>query len=194
MLPIPPTFNIKGKLLALAVLCFFASTALTAQSAHSLAFEFQAYPTGLIPGLRFEYGFQARHSLHVRAGYNWIRHGGNGVQDNEWGDGFGGTAGYRYYFRDGWSGWFLGARADAWRSRLHWEDQDANGAVVSDGISKILVMQPTAEAGYLFRLGKGEWFIAPAAAFGVEVNVKTEGAKVGEGTILLLGVSAGRRF
>lgn len=194
MHPIPLILRLTCKLPALLLLWFLAGGGLGAQSVSALAIEFQGYPTGLIPGLRFEYGFRARHSLHLRAGYNWIRHGSNGVQDNEWGDGWGGTAGYRYYFREGWSGWFLGARADVWRNRLHWEDKDAAGAVLTEGVSKITVFQPTAEGGYLFPLGSGKWFVTPSAAFGMEVNVKTEGAKVGEGAILLLGVSLGRRF
>lgn len=175
--------------------CFFLlpATGLTAQSAHSLAFEFQAYPTGLIPGLRYEYAFHAQHSLHLRLGYNWIRHGDQGVQDHEWGDGFGGTAGYRYFFRPAWKGWFFGARADLWRNRIHWEAKNDAGVVTDRGLSKIVVGQPTAEAGYRFWLGNA-WFLAPAAALGVEINMKTEGAKVGEGLILLLGISAGRQF
>ena len=176
-------------------LSLLTASAVAAQSVHTLAFEFQAYPTGLIPGLTFEHGFGARHSLHARLGYNWIRHGDKGVQDKEWGDGLGGTLGYRYFFRPAWQGWFLGARADFWRSRLHWEDKDAAGAVINAGLSKISVIQPTAEAGYRFPLGaNGSWFLAPSAALGVEINVKTDGAKVGEGMILLLGISAGRQF
>lgn len=168
--------------------------ATTQAALHSLAFEFQAYPTGIIPGLRFDYHFKSRHSLHLRAGYNRVRHGDLGVQDNEQGDGFGGTLGYRYYFRKGWSGWFAGARSDVWRNQLDWQDKDDNGAVIGAGTSKIVVLQPTAEAGYLFLLGKSPWFVAPSLAFGVEINVKTEGAPMGEGTILLLGASVGRRF
>ncbi len=160
----------------------------------SLAFEFQAYPTGLIPGLRFDYHFKSRHSLHLRAGYNRVRHGDLGVQDDERGDGFGGTLGYRYYFRKGWSGWFAGARSDVWRNKLNWQDKDDNGVVIDAGTSKIVVLQPTAEAGYLFFLRKTLWFVAPSLAFGVEINVKTEGAPMGEGTILLLGVSVGKRL
>lgn len=156
------------------------------------AFEFQAYPTGLIPGVRADYFFGARHSLSARAGYNWVRHGDQGVQDNEWGDGFGGSLGYRYFFRVGWTNWFLGARSDVWANRMHWEDKDANGQVTGSGLSKIVVVQPTAEGGYLFPLGKNGWFIAPSVAFGVEINVKTTGADVGEGAIFLLGFSVGK--
>lgn len=171
------------------------STALPAQtSASSIGIEFQAYPTGLIPGLRFDYNFASRHGVQLRAGYNWVRHRDLGVQDNEEGDGFGGTLGYRFYFRDGWTGWFAGARCDLWRNQLDWQDKDDNGVVTGSGTSKITVIQPTAEGGYLFTLGNGGWFLAPSLAFGVEVNVKTEGAPMGEGTILLVGVCVGKRF
>ena len=180
--------------LSLSVLC--QSQRIGAQSQHpvSLGFEFQAYPTGLIPGLRLDYHFKSHHSVHMRAGYNWVRHRDLGVQDHEEGDGFGGTLGYRYYFRNGWTGWFGGARCDLWRNQLDWQDKDDNGVVIADGTSRIMVLQPTAEAGYLLLLGKSPWFLAPSIAFGVEVNVKTEGAPVGEGTILLLGICLGKRF
>jgi hypothetical protein len=181
---------------AALLLCFFCLTApvLSAQAPWSLAFEFQAYPTGLIPGLRADYTFGQHHSLHARVGYNWVRHRDLGVQDDERGDGFGGTLGYRYYFREGFRGWFLGGRTGVWRNTMAWQDKDDSGTILSKGVSKIIVVQPTAEAGFLFPLGNSPWFVAPSAAFGVEVNVKTEGAQVGEGLIILLGVSVGRRL
>lgn len=178
------------------LLCIFGVLpfALSAQSNWALAFEFQAYPTGLIPGLRADYQFQRQHSLHIRAGYNWIRHGSNGVQDDERGDGFGGTLGYRYYFRGNWTRWFIGARSDVWRNSLAWQDRANDGTVLNQGTSKITVLQPTAEAGYRFPLGTHAWFFAPSAALGVEINIKTTGAQVGEGLIVLLGFSLGRNF
>lgn len=164
------------------------------QSPWSLAFEFQAYPTGLIPGLQLGYQFNERHNLHLRAGYNLVRHRDLGVQDDERGAGFGGTLGYRYFFKAGRTGWFAGARTDVWRNTIDWQDKDSGGNILTEGTSKITVLQPTAEAGYRFVLGSGSWFVAPAAAFGVEINVKTEGAQVGEGSILLLGFSLGQNL
>ncbi|TNE58008.1 MAG: DUF3575 domain-containing protein, partial [Bacteroidetes bacterium] len=154
----------------------------------------QAYPTGLIPGAHAEYLFQQHHCLQTRAGYNLVRHRDLGVQDDERGDGWGGTLGYRYYFREGWSGWFLGARNDIWRNRIDWLDKDDNGTTIDNGTSKIIVVQPTAEAGYRFLLGDSGWFISPSAAYGIEINVQTNGKDVGEGTIMLIGISAGKRF
>ncbi len=188
------TITLRALLMTGFLIAGTSFIALSAQSPLSLAFEFQAYPTGLIPGVRIDYAVKERHCLHARLGYNWVRHRDLGVQDKEWGDGFGGTLGYRYFFKNNRKGWFLGARTDLWRNRIHWEDKDANGNVRSSGLSKITVVQPTAEGGYLFPLGAGNWFLAPAVAFGVEINVQTQGAKVGEGTILLLGLSAGRWF
>lgn len=184
-------------LLLLLAADLFPTQPISAQStpsAVSLAVEFQAYPTGLIPGFRADYYFHSRHSVHLRAGYNWIRHGNKGVQNNEQGDGFGGTLGYRYFFHGGWSGWLAGARMDVWRNRIDWLDYAPGGGIQASGTSKILVWQPTVECGYQFQPGQGDWFITPSIAFGAEVNVKTEGVAVGEGAILLLGISAGKMF
>lgn len=159
-----------------------------AQTTTDLSFEFQAYPTGLIPGIRLEWGFQERHALHLRVGYNWIRHRDLGVHADERGDGFGGTLGYRYFLSQDFRAWFLGLRADIWRNKVAWEDPNASG------VSNIWVLQPTLEGGYLFLLGENQWIFAPSLAFGAEINVVTEGAEVGQGLILLLGFSVGKRF
>ncbi len=163
-------------------------------SVFDLNFEFQAYPTGLIPGLRLEKGFADQHAVHLRLGYNWIRHRDLGVQDDERGDGYGFTLGYKYYFREAFQAWFLGARNDIWFNTLDWEDYDAGGNVVDSGTTKITVVQPTAEVGFTFVSGEGKWTFSPNLAFGYEVNVKTDGAEVGEGAILLLGIKIGPRF
>jgi hypothetical protein len=38
------------------------------------------------------------------------------------------------------------------------------------------------------------WIFTPGIAFGVEINVKTEGEPVGEGAIILVGLMLGKRF
>ncbi len=185
----------KIKLFLVASLCLFFSTFARSQSGlFDLNFEFQAYPTGLIPGLRLEKGFADRHALHLRLGYNWIRHRDLGEHGDERGDGYGFTIGYKYYLREGFEGWFLGLRDDTWFNTIDWEDYAANGAVVANGTTDITVVQPTAEAGYTFLLGDGGWTFTPNVAFGFEINVKTEGSDVGQGAILLLGVKIGPRF
>lgn len=183
------------KLLITACLFILCRPVISGQSrSFDLSFEFQAYPTGLIPGLRLEKGFADRHALHLRLGYNWIRHRDLGEHDDERGDGFGFTLGYKYHLQDDFEGWFLGLRDDTWFNTLDWEDYDAGGAVIAGGRSEIVVVQPTAEAGYTFVLGNGGWTFSPNVAFGFEINVKTEGADVGQGAILLLGVKVGPRL
>lgn len=177
---------------------YFCITLICATYAQSGVFdlnlEVQAYPTGIIPGIRLEKGFADQHAVHLRLGYNWIRHRDLGVHDDERGDGFGFTVGYKYYFKEGFEGWFLGLRDDTWFNSLDWEDYDGGGNVTASGTSDIIVVQPTAEGGYTFTLGDGSWTFTPNVGFGFEVNVKTDGAEVGQGAILLLGVKIGPRF
>ena len=57
-------------LLSSVFLAFFLLTTdkLQAQDrVFDLGFEFQAYPTGLIPGLRLESGFGEQHAVHLPA-------------------------------------------------------------------------------------------------------------------------------
>ncbi len=157
------------------------------------SFEFQAYPTGLIPGIRIEGGFAERHAAHLRLGYTWIRHGDAGKHDDERGKGFGLTLGYRYFFKpEGFRGFFLGARNDFWFNEIDWKN-DVGQAGETSGTTEIIVVQPTVEAGWLFVFNE-KWVLAPTLAFGYEVNVKTEGEPTGEGMIMLAGLSLGRRF
>ena len=58
----------------------------------SLVFEFQAYPTGIIPGFTYERFFSPRQSLNFRIGRQIIRHGDEGRQDDERGEGGGGNS------------------------------------------------------------------------------------------------------
>ena len=186
--------KIKKTGLFFGLFLLFSGLASAQSSIFDLNFEFQAYPTGLIPGLRLEKGFADQHAVHLRLGYNWIRHRDLGEHSDERGDGYGFTLGYKYYFREGFQGWQLGLRNDIWFNTLDWEDYDIEGMLFDSGTTKITVVQPTAEAGYTFLLGDGGWTFTPTAAFGFEINVKTEGADVGQGAILLLGIKIGPRF
>ena len=164
-----------------------------AQAQTDLSFEFQAYPTGLIPGVRVSKLFKEQNAAHLRLGYNWIRHRDLGVHEDERGDGFGFTLGYRRYFSPNYERWFLGGRSDLWFNELAWKDNIGTADEVS-GLSNIVVVQPTLEGGYLFLLDEGRTFISPSVGFGFEVNVKTEGAEMGQGAILLLGCTLGVRL
>ena len=153
--------------------------------------EIQVYPTGLIPGLRFEKSFTKRDLYTARIGYQIIDHGSKGEHDSEKGSGFGGTLGYKHYFTKYFVGPSLGARTDYWRNSIDWETQTDTG--VRAGNSEVQVIQPTVEFGWGFSIGEN-FVITPSAAFGFEINIKTVGEGTGEGLIMLAGVTAAYRF
>ena len=157
-----------------------------------IGLETQVYPTGVIPGLRFAAGFGERNAVHIRLGLQFIDHRGLGEHDEETGNGWGFTLGYRRYFEDGYRGWFWGLRNDIWFNDIDWADGE--GANRVSGFTEIVVVQPTAEGGYLFVPGDGNFTIAPALGFGFEVNVQTEGEPTGQGAILLVGLTLGWRI
>lgn len=167
----------------------FFSSILMAQT--DLTFEFQAYPTGLIPGLRIEKHFKEKYAVHLRLGYNWIRHRDLGKHKDERGQGYGFTLGYKRYFKEAYKGFFLGARNDFWFNEIDWWDLDENDDR-KVGLTKITVVQPTLEAG--FAMQKNQLVFTPTIAFGFEFNVKTEGEPTGEGPVLLLGFNFGYRL
>ena len=168
------------------------NTGLLAQSGNvfDLGVEFQAYPTGILPGVRAELGFAEKNSVHLRVGANNFNHRDLGVQDAESGGGLGFTLGYKRYLKTGFTGWYGGVRSDVWFNEVNW----ANFNPDSFGTTDIVVIQPTAEIGHHWLIGKRGLFVTPALAFGFEINVKTEGEPTGEGAIILLGVTIGKRF
>ena len=152
----------------------------------------QAYPTGIIPGLRFEKSFNKRDLWSVRVGSQIFDHGDKGEHDSEKGFGWGGTAGYKHYFNRYFIGPSLAARIDLWRNSVDWETKDDLGGI-RKGNSEIRVIQPTVEFGWAFLVGEN-MVVTPTAAFGFEINVTTVGEKTGEGLILLVGLNAAYRI
>lgn len=165
---------------------------LLASAQTDLSFEFQAYPTGLIPGVRVEKNFSEKHAVHLRLGYQLINHRDLGVHESEKGNGFGFSLGYKRYFKAGHEGLFLGGRSDVWLNTLDWMD-NIGAANELKGTTMITVVQPTLEGGYAFLLGD-QFIFAPSLGFGFEVNVRTEGEPTGQGAILLAGFLLGMRF
>jgi hypothetical protein len=149
--------------------------------------EFQWYPKGYISAFHLAYNFPVHHAIQLRLGYNKANRDDAGKHDNEEGGGPGFSLGYRYYFLVRPHGFFLGARGDVWHLNIDWRQ----GTTI--GNSKVWIVQPTAEVGYMFLIND-EFFISPCIANGVEINIKTQGQPVGEGFITLLGISAGWKF
>jgi hypothetical protein len=157
-----------------------------------LGLEVQIYPTGVISGLNIGKGFSGRHAIHFRLGSQRIRHEDFGVHDDERGDGYGFTLGYRYYLQPGFRGMSLGFRTDVWFNQLNWRDNMDQPNELG-GHTDVIVLQPTVQAGYSLVLDK-RLHIRPAVAIGYEINVSTDGEDVGEGVIGLIGLEFGRRF
>ncbi|GIV34222.1 MAG: hypothetical protein KatS3mg031_1757 [Chitinophagales bacterium] len=161
--------------------CFF----LTAQGNEhpvSIGPELQFYPAGMIPGVRWSYylGEQQQNAITLRTGINLTLRHDWGKHEDERGWGTGISSGYNYHFPIRKGKVLFGARGDIWLMQIHWK-KDAR-----KGESHIVILQPTAEAGYSFILKN--FHIAPTLAFGRELNIITKGEPVGEGWILLLGV------
>lgn len=177
----------------LLIMLFQVCTIGFAQQSQALdiSVELQAYPTGVIPGVRFEKGFSNRQAVHLRLGYQEIRHQDFGVHEDERGDGYGFGLGYRYYFKPGFEKLSLGFRTDVWFNSLAWKDNIGLPAEIS-GNTDVTVFQPTFQLGYLFKLNRN-LFVTPSLSFGYEINVDTDGEDVGEGPIWLVGVEAGFR-
>ncbi len=154
----------------------------------SFGIEVQQYPTGFLFGVRGEFGFKTHQSFDFRVGYNLVDHRDLGVHANEEGGGFGFTLGYRYYFKPLNKQFFLGARSDLWFNKIDWQDSPS-----VSGTTNIVVLQPTAIAGYLFLINE-KWSITPTLAFGWEINIVENGKPVGEGSILLWGINFNYRI
>ncbi len=158
--------------------------ALPAAASPWVSAELRAYPAGLIPGPGARFDLGPTYELGVSAGWNWTRRRDFGQHDEEHGQGLGAGVGVRRALGAG--AWFLGVRADIWELNIAWEDDSPARA----GNSEITVVQPTAEFGRRWRRSGLRW--TAALALGAEINTNTRGEEVGEGAILLLGISIDR--
>jgi hypothetical protein len=177
------------KKILIATCLLITTNFVQAQEGHfDLGIEFQAYPTGILPGLKAAIGIGEHSALHLRVGANIFDHRDLGVQEQEEGSGWGFTLGYQYYFGEDHSKFFLGIRNDLWWNSVDWETDGVMGT------TDIFVVQPTAIGGYAIPLADGKLIFEPALGLGFEINVKTEGEPTGEGAIGLAGFSLAYRF
>jgi hypothetical protein len=153
----------------------------------SVGVDVQAYPAGAIVAVETRRPVSERGELGLRAGYNSTERGDFGEHDDEDGGGPGVGFGYRHLFAPrGTDGWLTGARVDLWYLDIDWEDDPSGAAPAGrEGSTDVLVLQPMAELGYAWWLGRGR--IELLLAVGAEINVDTDGEDVGEGAIALLG-------
>lgn len=153
--------------------------------------EFQAYPAGGIFTVNAQRELSGSDAVIVRAGVNVTERQDFGEHDDESGSGVGLGVGYRRWIDPAADGtWWWGGRVDLWQLGIDWEDDPSPGFPGGRvGSTDVLVVQPTAEFGYSWRLGPGRR-IEVGASLGAEINVDTDGEDVGEGAILLVGVRA----
>jgi len=173
-------------------LFIFSVTISFSQHSFDLSFKLDIYPTGIIPGIVIDKTIGDKSAVGLRLGYNAFDHRDLGVHDEETGGGPGFTLGYQRYFKDGFKGWVAGVKSDVWFNHVDWFDVGvADGGIT--GETDIIVIQPTAEIGYVWLL-KNNVIISPSFSFGFEWNVRTEGEPTGEGAIILIGIKVGKRF
>lgn len=169
--------------LRLGLIVLLTVTGIHLHAQHQVGLEGQVYPTGVIPSLNYTMPIGQAGSLEFRVGYNIVNHRDMGVQDDEKGGGFGGSIGYAHPF---WKGFRLGARADVWWNSIDWKMDPGTPQEVT-GTTEVTVLQPTAMLDYPIHFGA--WSLVPRIAFGAEINVQTKGEEVGQGAILLGGIS-----
>lgn len=182
-----------------ALILFLLLIPFTLVAQSSISLETQAYPAGIIPGIGISFLLSGASYLTSRVGYNITNRRDFGKNDNEEGGGPGFSLGYARgdFLTENLN---LNLRTDLWFMDIDWEqkgliicDPVACPNAVSTGTTEIIVLQPTIGLDYNFPLSE-KLFLKPGLSFGFEINVKTEGREVGEGAILLGGLSLGYEF
>lgn len=181
----------KAAILFLSVLIFHASHAQdgveVGYTTTDIGADYQLYPSGAMSSLHVAFNSRFHHAVFGNIGYNKLNRNDDGEKDSEKGSGWGGTIGYRYYFRPHPHKFFIGVKTNVWRMNIDW----VQGA--QTGKTTTWTLQPAFEIGYTFIIND-QAFITPAISNGVGINIKTEGDKVGQGFITLIGISAGFRL
>jgi hypothetical protein len=160
--------------------------------AQEIGLTHQQYPTGTIPGATFTLPVGNQNALQLRVGYNIVYHGDAGVHENEEGGGLGFSPAWLHSFKEDRSGLYIGGRLDIWFNGIDWAD-NIGAANEVNGMTDIVVVQPTAILGYRLNLGD-KFVLTPELAVGAEINAIQDGEDVGQGAILLMGITLARRF
>ncbi len=151
--------------------------------------EFQYQSDGLLFNLQLAFNAKTHHAIIFRAGYNKIN-SGSLIHNTENGDGWGGSLGYRYYFKVLPVKFFAELRVDGYKMNFNWKTP-----FLQEGNSKLVFLQPTIEVGYTFLFNE-LLFISPHLATGYQIKVSNRGETINYGNAFILqpGISAGFRF
>jgi hypothetical protein len=183
-------------LLALALAASCASPQRPNGSAQPIDFaaEVQAYPAGIIPSIQARKSVGEKDQFYARVAANITDRQDFGEHDDETGEGFGVGLGWRHFLTP-WTeatetvpgyrpdGWQYGVRLDVFDLSIDWIDPGNRR-----GTTDIIVVQPSIEFGYGWSntsMGRLEANLG----LGAEINVDTDGEDVGEGAILLFGLT-----
>lgn len=142
--------------------------------------ELRLYPAGGIASVGALWPQGSQNEVGISVLYNRAERGDAGRHDEESGDGFGLGIEARRFTASHRKAWFYGARVELFQLDIDWRDTGRG-----QGQSDITVLQPTLRGGYRFA-GSG---LELAASLGAEINLETEGERVGEGAIGLLGIA-----
>lgn len=150
---------------------------------NSIQLETQAYPAGIIPGVRFDFNIGNNSYLTSRIGYNFTDRQDFGKNDNEEGGGPGFGIGYvRSDFIS--SDLSVHIRTDLWFMDIDWRDSQTICGTVSpcfeqgiNGTSEIIILQPTVGIEYMIP-SSTNLFLKPSLSFGYEINIKTNSGRV----------------
>lgn len=172
------------RLATLALLALASCQTTIADRPTQFGAEVQLYPTGCFLGPRVEVQLGERDAVHARAAVHFLDRGSSGLHDRETGSGYGAGVGWRRWLDSYGGGWNFGARMDFWRLDIPWD----NYQPAQRGNSNVTVWVPAVEGGYSWRM-EGGGHVDLNLSLGREFNIDTDGADVGEGAILMLGVS-----
>ena len=181
------------KYTSLALLSFLFFTSAGSQDFGYKTFdvgaEYRYYPQGSLLNLQLAFNSKIHHSFLVRVGYNKASSKRTSTHDGEEGTGWGGSAGYRYYFSVVPRRFFIGLEVGYWNMTIHWS------IPVTESDTKLNILQPALETGYTLLINE-QFFITAYMAAATQVTINTKGEKVdyGQGFIPLPGISAGWRF
>lgn len=141
----------------------------------------QLYPAGIILTLNAEFQKDAKSSLVIRGGGNFAdRKDFSPYNENEKGNGIGGSIGYHRYYAL-WKGNFVaGINSDIWNMWIYWKNKIGKPDQFQ-GRTYTLVLQPWIEAGYYHPIKSTPLQVGVMLAFGREINVITDGKGVGQG-------------
>ena len=139
--------------------------------------------------MQLAFNAKTHHSIIIRGGYNKIQSDPTTADNNESGNGWSASLGYRYYIKVLPRRFYIGTRVEVSNLDINWSK------FIGGGTSKIIVLQPSIETGYTLLINE-LFFITPYVAGGFQTTLKTKGETVnyGNGFIPFAGISAGFRF